>query len=389
MHMKPFRIFNIVGARPNFMKIAPLLAEMRKHSELSPILVHTGQHYDYQMSQVFFDQLGVPKPDYNLEVGSGTHHEQTAEVMKRFGELVERDRPDLIVVVGDVNSTMACALVAAKEMIPLAHVEAGLRSFDRGMPEEVNRVVADAVSDLLFTTEESGGVNLRREGIAEDKIFFVGNVMIDSLIRGLESARQSPFVKRLGLPEKGFAVLTLHRPSNVDDPIRLRRILDVIADIAQRLPVIFPVHPRTAAKVAEAGIRNMKSWNGATVISSPGIYTMAPAAYLDFIGMVDRAALVITDSGGIQEETSYLGIPCLTLRANTERPVTLSVGTNRLVGTDPENLRREAFSLLDSVESRTAQQSERASSRPRLWDGHASERIFQVLMEFLEKRASQ
>jgi len=382
--MKPFRIFNIVGARPNFMKIAPLLAEMRRHPELSPVLVHTGQHYDYEMSQVFFDQLGVPQPDYNLDVGSGTHHAQTAEVMKRFGELVERDRPDLIVVVGDVNSTLACALVAAKEMIPLAHVEAGLRSFDRGMPEEVNRVVTDAVSDLLFTTEESGGVNLRREGVAENKIFFVGNVMIDSLVRGLESARQSPLVKRLGLPEKGFALLTLHRPSNVDDPSRLRGILDVIADIARRLPVLFPVHPRTAVKVAEVGISNMKSWNGASAISSPEIWTMAPAAYLDFIGMVERAALVITDSGGIQEETCYLGVPCLTLRANTERPVTLSAGTNRLVGTEPENLRREALGMLDKMNSGNA--AEPPSSRPPLWDGHTSGRIVKILVEFLQKR---
>ena len=384
--MKPFRIFNVVGARPNFMKIAPLLAEMRKHSELSPVLVHTGQHYDYQMSQVFFDQLGVPQPDYNLDVGSGTHHAQTADVMKRFGELVERDRPDLIVVVGDVNSTMACALVAAKETIPLAHVEAGLRSFDRGMPEEVNRVVTDSVSDLLFTTEESGGVNLRREGVAEDKIFFVGNVMIDSLVRGLEAARQSPLVRRLGLPEKGFAVLTLHRPSNVDDPMRLRSLLEVITDVAQRLPVIFPVHPRTAAKVSDAGIGNMKSWDGESAISSPGIWTMSPAAYLDFIGMVDRAALVVTDSGGIQEETCYLGVPCLTLRANTERPVTLSAGTNRLVGTDPENLRREALGMLDKMNGRSA--PEQAPSRPALWDGRASERIVQILLEFLRKRAA-
>jgi len=227
-------------------------------------------------------------------------------------------------------------------------------------------------------------VNLRREGVAENKIFFVGNVMIDSLVRGLESARQSPLVKRLGLPEKGFALLTLHRPSNVDDPSRLRGILDVIADIARRLPVLFPVHPRTAVKVAEVGISNMKSWNGASAISSPEIWTMAPAAYLDFIGMVERAALVITDSGGIQEETCYLGVPCLTLRANTERPVTLSAGTNRLVGTEPENLRREALGMLDKMNSGNA--AEPPSSRPPLWDGHTSGRIVKILVEFLQKR---
>ncbi len=384
--MAKFRIFDVVGARPNFMKIAPVLAEMRRHPEIAPFLVHTGQHYDYQMSQVFFEQLAVPEPDFNLEVGSGSHHKQTAEVMNRFGELVERERPDLIVVVGDVNSTVACSLVAAKERIPLGHIEAGLRSFDRNMPEEVNRVVTDSVSDLLFTTEKSGEINLRREGVPPEKIFFVGNVMIDSLLLGLEAARKSPLVRKLGLSRGEYAVVTLHRPSNVDDPGQLRGILSVLAEIGNRIPVLFPVHPRTAARISEAGINTMKSWDGTSALPSPGLWTMPPASYLDFIGMVEGAAMVITDSGGIQEETCYLGVPCLTLRANTERPSTLDCGTNKLVGTSPEDLRREAGALLDHATSGKKRVAGHAV--PELWDGHASQRIVEILLKYLKDRAS-
>src|ERR1700689_1214530 len=237
------RIMSIVGARPNMMKIAPLLAELRRQEEIEPVLVHTGQHYDYSMSQVFFDQLRVPPPDYNLGVGSGTHFAQTADIMRRFGELVQRDRPDMVVVAGDVNSTVACALVAAKERIPVAHVEAGLRSFDRTMPEEINRILTDALSDLLFTTEESANQNLSNEGVDPGRVFFVGNLMIDSLTRAIEQSRASSLRSELGLKAQGYAVLTLHRPSNVDDEEQLTRTLDVIAQLAQRIPIVFPAHP--------------------------------------------------------------------------------------------------------------------------------------------------
>jgi UDP-N-acetylglucosamine 2-epimerase (non-hydrolysing) len=376
--MGNFKIFNVVGARPNMMKMAPIMAEMRRHSELNPVLIHTGQHYDFAMSQVFLEQLRLGEPAYNLQVGSGTHHAQTAEVMKRFGELVQADRPDLIVVAGDVNSTMACALVGAKELIPVAHVESGLRSLDRTMPEEINRVVTDSVSDILFTTESSAAENLLHEGIDPNKIHFVGNVMIDSLIFALDTARKSTLRERLGLQRARYIVLTLHRPANVDDPARLRAALETIAKISEDLPVIFPIHPRTAARAMELGITAMKAWDGTQRVPAKGIWTMPPASYIDFLGLVDSAAMVITDSGGIQEETTYLGVPCLTFRDNTERPVTVTEGTNRLIGTDPQNLLREARLAM-------SQGFERANSYtpPNLWDGHASERIIAIIRNYL------
>ena len=272
------RIMSIVGARPNMMKVAPLLAELRRHEEIEPVLVHTGQHYDYSMSQVFFDQLGVPPPDYNLDVGSGTHYAQTAEIMRKFGELVQQDRPDMVVVAGDVNSTIACALVAAKERIPVAHVEAGLRSFDRAMPEEINRILTDALSDLLFTTEESANRNLANEGVDPGKVFFVGNLMIDSLVRALKIARQSSLRSELGLNGKPYAVLTLHRPSNVDNEDQLKRTLDAIAEVAQRLPVVFPAHPRTARNIEAAGsggLTAVRIWKGGPL---PGLRPMDDAS---------------------------------------------------------------------------------------------------------------
>ena len=374
-----FKIFNVVGARPNMMKMAPIMAEMRRHSELKPVLVHTGQHYDFAMSQVFLEQLKLGEPDHNLQVGSGTHHAQTAEVMRRFGELVQADRPDLIVVAGDVNSTMACALVGAKELIPVAHVESGLRSFDRTMPEEINRVVTDSVSDILFTTESSAAENLLHEGIDPGKIHFVGNVMIDSLIYALETARKSRMRNRLGVERGEYIVLTLHRPANVDDPVRLRAALEVIAKISQELPVIFPIHPRTAARALETGITAMQTWDGSEKVGSSGIWTMAPASYIDFLGLVDSAAMVITDSGGIQEETTYLGVPCLTFRDNTERPITVTEGTNRLIGTDPQNLLREAHLAL----SRGLERTNGGYTPPNRWDGHASERIVSIIRNYL------
>ncbi len=380
-----FRIMNIVGARPNMMKVAPLLAEMRRHAELQPVLVHTGQHYDYSMSQVFFDQLNIPEPDYNLEVGSGTHHAQTAEIIKRFGELVQQDRPDMVLVVGDVNSTIACALVAAKESIPVVHVEAGLRSFDRGMPEEINRVLTDAVSDLLFTTEESGNQNLAAEGVSPDKVFFVGNLMIDSLVGALDLARRSALGAKLGVRKRGYAVLTLHRPSNVDDPQQLTRTLAALTEIAKEIPILFPVHPRTQQKILASGFNGTRAWNGETPIAASGIWTMPPAAYLDFLGLVDSATMVITDSGGIQEETTYLGIPCLTYRNNTERPVTVTMGTNHLVGADPASLVKHATEVLRNVASSNGSVS---YVPPPLWDGKAAARIVAILKDYLNARHS-
>jgi UDP-N-acetylglucosamine 2-epimerase (non-hydrolysing) len=380
---KQFKVFNIVGARPNMMKMAPIMAEMRKHTDLSAALIHTGQHYDFAMSQVFLQQLGLGEPDFNLHVGSSSHHTQTAEVMKRFGEIVQAERPNMIVVAGDVNSTMACAIVGAKEAIPVAHVEAGLRSFDRTMPEEVNRVLTDSVSDLLFVTEKSGSENLQKEGVNRKQIHFVGNVMIDSLVLALDSARKSHLLSELGLAAQDYLVLTLHRPSNVDDPERLRQTLEAIAKIATKIPVIFPIHPRTATRAAALAISGMKTWQqSAEQINGAGIWTIPPASYIDFLGLVQGSSGVITDSGGIQEETTYLGIPCLTFRNNTERPVTVEVGTNRLIGANPDNLLDEAEKMLIN----TSRQPLADYVPPPLWDGHASERIVKVIREFLTTR---
>jgi UDP-N-acetylglucosamine 2-epimerase (non-hydrolysing) len=373
------RIMSIVGARPNMMKIAPLLAELRRQEEIEPVLVHTGQHYDYSMSQVFFDQLRVPPPDYNLGVGSGTHFAQTAEIMRKFGELVRHDRPDMVVVAGDVNSTIACALVAAKEGIPVAHVEAGLRSFDRSMPEEINRVLTDAVADLLFTTEESANRNLANEGIDPGKVFFVGNLMIDSLVSALQVARPSCLRSELGLEGKPYAVLTLHRPSNVDNEEQLTRTLDAIFEVAQRIPIVFPAHPRTARNIEAAGLTAMRIWTGGPLpgidAGGTGLWMMPPASYLDFLDLMQHAVMVITDSGGVQEETTFLGVPCLTYRDTTERPVTVSMGTNRVVGRDPQHLLLNALEVLQEAPQGPA------IARPPLWDGRTASRIVQILKE--------
>ena len=376
------RIMSIVGARPNMMKVAPLMAELRRHEEIEPVLVHTGQHYDYSMSQVFFDQLGVPPPDYNLGVGSGTHYAQTAEIMRRFGELVQQDRPDMVVVAGDVNSTIACALVAAKERIPVAHVEAGLRSFDRTMPEEINRILTDALADLLFTTEESANRNLANEGVAPGKVFFVGNLMIDSLVRALKIPWASSLRSELGLDGKPYVVLTLHRPSNVDNGDQLRRTLEAIAEVAQRIPVVFPAHPRTARNIEAAGLSSARVWKGGP-LPGPGLWMMPPASYLDFLDLIQHAVMVITDSGGVQEETTFLGVPCLTYRDNTERPVTVSMGTNRVVGCDPHHLLLAALEVLESA----PQAKGRSALRPPLWDGRTAPRIVRVLKEVWQQRS--
>jgi UDP-N-acetylglucosamine 2-epimerase (non-hydrolysing) len=379
------KIMSIVGARPNMMKVAPLLAELRRHDEIEPVLVHTGQHYDYSMSQVFFDQLGVPPPDYNLDAGSGPHYAQTAEIMRKFGDLVQQDRPELVLVAGDVNSSIACALVAAKERIPIAHVEAGLRSFDRSMPEEINRVLTDALSDFLFTTEESANRNLANEGVAPDKVFFVGNLMIDSLVRALKIARPSSLRLELGLRAKPYAVLTLHRPSNVDHGDELQRTLEAIAEIAERIPVVFPAHPRTARNIEAAGVAAgpsaVRVWRGG-LLPERGLWMMPPASYLDFLDLIRHAVMVITDSGGVQEETTFLGIPCLTYRENTERPVTVSMGTNRVVGCDPQHL---LLSALETLENARHNQERSTPSRPPLWDGRTAPRIVRVLKEAYQR----
>jgi len=349
----------VVGARPNFMKIAPLMWEFQ-HRRISATLVHTGQHYDTKMSQLFFDELQIPKPDINLEVGSGSHAVQTAEVMKRFEPVLLERKPDVVLVVGDINSTLACALTAVKLNIPVAHVEAGLRSFDRSMPEEINRVLTDAISQWLFVSEASGVENLRREGINDDHIFFAGNVMIDTLLASRARIEQSTILKRLELKEKSYAVLTIHRPSNVDDPQVLAGLMQVIARLQTELPLVFPIHPRTRKSIEQLPLPPM-----------PQLRLVEPLGYLDFMKLVAHSRLVLTDSGGIQEETTILGVPCLTLRPNTERPATVEEGTNVLVGSDPANIISAWRNAIDSAPL--------MSSIPKFWDGQAACRIVSTL----------
>jgi UDP-N-acetylglucosamine 2-epimerase (non-hydrolysing) len=354
-------IICVVGARPNFMKMAPILAALKTYPWIRPLLIHTGQHYDEAMSRVFFTELGLPVPDRNLEIGSDVHGKQTGRIMIAFDALLEeRAKARLVVVVGDVNSTMACALVAVKRGVSVAHVEAGLRSRDRTMPEEINRIVTDTVSDLLFATSPDAIENLAQEGIDREKVHLVGNPMIDTLKVHLAAARARQAHARLGLPSKGYAVVTLHRPSNVDDPAGLGRILEAISGLGRLLPVLFPIHPRTRERMARLGFQG-----------APGVALCEPLGYLDFLGLMDQAKLVLTDSGGIQEETTALGVPCLTLRANTERPITITEGTNRLLGDDPSAVLPAATAILggDAPPERS----------PRLWDGKAGERIAVVL----------
>jgi UDP-N-acetylglucosamine 2-epimerase (non-hydrolysing) len=365
------KIVNIVGARPNLPKIAPLIREMQRHSEIEPILVHTGQHYDDTLSDIFFRQMGIPAPDINLEVGSGSQAGQTAEILKRIEPVLISHKPDMVLVVGDVNSTMAVSLAAAKLGISVAHVEAGLRSFDRSMPEEINRILTDALAEYLFVTEEDAIEHLLKEGRPRSSIHLVGNVMIDSLIHFLPIARESRIGDRLGLMDgrtwRRFAVLTLHRPSNVDSLDKLREMLGAIAAIATKVPVIFPVHPRTQQRLTEAGIQ-----------SHPQLRLIQPLGYLDFLSLLSNASMVLTDSGGIQEETTALGVPCLTLRNNTERPVTVSKGTNILVGTDPNKIRGAALEVLAG--------KNKEGGIPPLWDGRAAERIVKILLASVPRR---
>jgi len=349
----------VVGARPNFIKMAAILGELRRSPRFAPTLIHTGQHYSPEMSESFFEQLELPPADVNLNVNGGTATRQTAEIMTLLEPLLTGRRPGLVLVVGDVNSTVAAALVAARLGIPIAHVEAGLRSFDRSMPEEINRRVTDALADYLFASEPGAVANLRAEGIPEEKIFFTGNVMIDTLLRFRDRAARSNILEQLGLRSGGYAVATLHRPANVDDPERLAGLVGVLARLAGRLPVVFPVHPRTRARLEAA----------------PGVgdalRLVPPMSYLDFIRLVSQARVVLTDSGGIQEETTILGVPCLTLRENTERPITIEQGTNRLAGVDAEEIHRAACQALEAPPQ--------AGRVPELWDGQAAARIREVL----------
>ncbi len=361
------KIQNVVGARPNLMKIAPLIEEMRQHTDIQPSLLHTGQHYDDKMSQVFFDQLDIPRPDVYLGVGSGSHAEQTARVMLAFEQVLLDERPDVVVVVGDVNSTLACAITAVKLWIPVAHVEAGLRSFDRRMPEEINRIVTDALSDFLFVTSRDAEGNLLREGIAAEKIFFVGNVMIDTLLKHRELARRQGTPARVGVRPGNYALLTLHRPSNVDVPEVLSGILHALFTLQRDLPILFPAHPRTIKRIAEFGFQERLK-------DAPNLRVLEPLGYLEFIDLMMHARLVLTDSGGIQEESTILDVPCLTIRENTERPVTIVEGTNILVGTDPERIVAETRRIL-AGESKVGRV-------PELWDGHAAERIVQILRDW-------
>jgi UDP-N-acetylglucosamine 2-epimerase (non-hydrolysing) len=366
------KIVAVVGARPNLIKVAALLDALKKRPCVATVLVHTGQHYDERMSDYFFRDLGIPEPDYYLDVRSGTQAVQTAQVMIALEPLLVQLRPDLVLVVGDVNSTLAAALVAVKLHIRLAHVEAGLRSFDRTMPEEVNRVVTDALSDLLFTTEQSGEKNLRNEGVSADRIHFVGNVMIDTLLKHRERALSLDLRGTFGVQPGNYAVVTLHRPSNVDDGAVLARFIDMIGSVQEILPVLFPLHPRTRGRLAEFGLAER-------VAALERLHLLEPQGYLEFLGLLAQARIVLTDSGGIQEETTILGVPCLTLRENTERPITVEQGTNRLVGTNPRAILQAVREVLEAPQ--------RDGGKPPLWDGRAAERIADVLISTNGTRA--
>ena len=357
--MKQIAIACVVGARPNFIKMASIVEALRVRPDFVMKLVHTGQHHSPEMSQKFFDDLELPRPDISLEVSGGTQTEQTAEIMKRLEKALLEDRPDAVLIVGDVTSTLATALVASKLGIRIAHVEAGLRSFDRRMPEEINRIVTDTLSDYLFVTERSGLQNLKVEGISEDRIFFSGNVMIDTLLRFRDKARRSDILDRLGLQSGGYAVATMHRPSNVDDPQQLAGMIAMLCAIGKELPLVFPVHPRTRKQIEEQKL------------NVSGLIIAPPLGYLDFLRLMSEARLVLTDSRGIQEETTILQVPCLTMRDNTERPVTIEQGTNRLVGTAPETIIRAARETLNGRPL--------PGRPPELWDGGAGQRIADVL----------
>ncbi len=359
-------IICVVGARPNFMKIAPIMAAFAKHRVVAK-LVHTGQHYDPAMSDSFFEQLGIPRPDVNLEVGSASHAVQTAEIMRAFEPVLDAENPRAILVVGDVNSTIACALVAAKKGIKVIHVEAGLRSYDRAMPEEINRVLTDQISDFLFTTERAAQANLEREGVAAERVHFAGNVMIDTLRAHLD--RAVPAADTLGgVPARGYAVVTLHRPSNVDHEATFRSLLETLDQVAEKLDVVFPIHPRTKATAERFGM--------ADLLTRPGMRLLPPQGYLEMLGLTRDATVVLTDSGGLQEETTALGVPCITLRENTERPITIAEGTNTLTGPNPEKI----LQCLDDILANGGKRGR----IPEYWDGQAADRIAIALRAWLD-----
>jgi len=361
------KIISVVGARPNFMKVAPLHKAFQKYNgTVKHLICHTGQHYDEKMSKVFFDELELPKPDFYLGVGSGSHAEQTAKVMIEFEKVLLQEKPDLVIVVGDVNSTIACSLVAAKLNIRTAHVEAGLRSFDRRMPEEINRLLTDSISDFLFVTEQSGLDNLKHEGVADEKVFLTGNVMIDSLVSYMPKAQKSCILDDYKLTKDNFILVTLHRPSNVDDKDDLRKLIHLLNTLAERRKLMFPIHPRTRNNMISFGLQDTLSSN---------VILTDPIGYIDFLALTMNAELIVTDSGGIQEESTFLGVQCITVRNNTERPVTVTVGTNQLIGTDLAKVEETALRVLDG--------HKKQGSIPHLWDGHAAERIAQILLQKL------
>jgi len=361
----------IVGARPNFMKMAPILRAFAAYPDTDPVLIHTGQHYDAKLSDVFFTELGIKAPEISLGVGSGTHAEQTGKLLveleRCFVEAAKRGEPfERVVVVGDVNSTMAAALAAAKLNIPIAHVEAGLRSRDRTMPEEVNRIVTDSLSDLLLVSEPEGVDNLKQEGHPSERIRLVGNVMIDTLISQVREAKQRPILKELGLEPRGYAVVTLHRPSNVDDEVTLRNLMQVLVDVSERIPIVFPVHPRTRSKLEKLG-------GGISAASDTGRFRLLePLGYNDFLCLTSQSKVIVTDSGGLQEESTALGVPCLTMRENTERPITVTEGTSTLCGSDSQALAK----YLSQIEAGTYKQGK----CPDLWDGKAADRIVKEIV---------
>ena len=361
------QVLCVVGARPNFMKIAPIMAAFAA-KPIAAKLVHTGQHYDPAMSDSFFEQLGIPRPDVNLEVGSASHAVQTAEIMRAFEPVLDAERPRALLVVGDVNSTIACALVAAKKGVKVIHVEAGLRSFDRAMPEEINRVLTDQISDLLFTTERAALENLKREGIAEERVHFAGNVMIDTLRMHLDRAVPAEQTLK-GKPGRGYAVVTLHRPSNVDNPEVFRALLETLDQVAEKLDVVFPIHPRTRATAERFGLTGL--------LEKPGVRLLPPQGYLEMLGLTRDAVVVLTDSGGLQEETTALGVPCITLRDSTERPITLFEGTNTLTGPAPDKILRCFADILATGGKR--------GRIPEFWEGRAAERIADTLRAWLDK----
>jgi len=379
----PKKIMHVVGTRPNFMKVAPLIREISRYPQkFDQLFVHTGQHYGYEMSKSFFNDLRLPRPDIYLGIGSGTHAEQTGKIMIEFEKICFKEKPDLIIVVGDVNSTIACALVATKLCIPVAHVEAGLRSFDRTMPEEVNRILTDQISDYLFTTCEDANQNLIKEGISEQNIFFVGNVMIDTLLDNIEIAKSSIILEKLELRKnnsiKKYAVVTLHRPSNVDNREILNGILNVLNELAKEISIIFPAHPRTIKQMQSFKLVKLANYKE-NVFSNDlnkktqNMLTISPLSYLDFLCLMSSATIVLTDSGGIQEETTILGIPCLTLRNNTERPITVKEGTNILVGNNSDKIMSIALSVLKNENSK--------KKIPKYWDGKSAERIVKILIK--------